>query len=78
LIDQAEREARDSNDDGTETDRRTTATPSESQSRIKSVNCDRCSETVPLTQAITHGSVEDPDSNEVICARCIEPEDRIV
>jgi hypothetical protein len=72
--------ARDSNDDGTETDRGTTATTSESEdkSRTKSVTCDRCSETVPLTRAITHGSVEDPDSNEVVCARCIEPEDRIV
>jgi hypothetical protein len=69
---------RDSNDDGTETDRGTTATPSESRSRTQSVTCDRCSETVPLTRAITHGSVGDPDSAEVVCAQCIEPADRIV
>jgi transcription elongation factor Elf1 len=67
---------RDSNDDGTETDRRTTATPSESESRTQSVTCDRCSETVPLTRAITHVSVEDPD--EVVCSQCIEPSDRAI
>lgn len=68
----------DPNDDGAETNRRTTATPSESEdkSRTKSVTCDRCSETVPLTRAITHGSVEGP--GEVVCSQCIESSDRIV
>ena len=45
-------------------------------SEIRRVTCDRCSTTVPLTRAITHGSVEDPD--EVVCAECIEPADRVI
>ena len=40
------------------------------------VTCDRCSTTVLLTRAITHGSVEDPD--EVVCAECIKSADRII
>ena len=44
--------------------------------RERRVTCDRCSTTVPLTRAITHGPVTDPD--EVVCAACIGSEDRVI
>ena len=40
------------------------------------VPCDRCHTEVPLSQAITHGPVADPD--EVVCVECIGSEDRVI
>jgi DNA-directed RNA polymerase subunit M/transcription elongation factor TFIIS len=76
----------DSNDDGTETDRGTATTPSENENENetegerteKSMTCDRCGETVPLSQTMIHGSIDDPESNEVVCEECIEPADRVI
>jgi DNA-directed RNA polymerase subunit M/transcription elongation factor TFIIS len=74
--------ARDSNDDRTETNRGTATTPSENETegerKEKSMTCDRCGETVPLSQTMIHGSIDDPESNEVVCEECIEPADRVI
>ena len=42
----------------------------------ETVTCDRCGNSVALTRVTVTGDLDDPE--EVVCADCTTPEDRII